>query len=584
MGYLVRRLLENTANESFLRQSFAEGAHSERLLEDPTVTVERERAARAAKPKKERKGPGGLTPFTNEAMVDFTRADHRAAFPTAIAQVRTQLGKTYPLSINGREVRTDDLILTVNPNRPSEVLGQICQAGTNEVCDAIAAAKAAFPAWRATDPRTRAEYLLKAAQAVRKRIFELSAWQTLEIGKQWDQAYADVTEAIDFLEYYAREMIRLGEPQRMGHAPGELNHYTYEPRGVAAVIAPWNFPLAISMGMVSAAIATGNCVVFKPSGLTPIVGWHLVELFREAGLPEGVFNYTPGRGSVMGDYLVDHPDVSLIAFTGSLETGLRIIERAAIVRPGQFGVKRVVCEMGGKNAIIIDDDADLDEAVPAVLSSAFGFQGQKCSACSRVIVLDAVYDKFVERLVSMAKATKLGPSEDPAHYMGAVADDKAMKSIAGYIEIGKKEGKVLYESPVPAGEGYFVPMTIIGGITPEHRIAQEEIFGPVLAVMRAKDFDQAIEWANSTQFALTGGVFSRSPDNLAKAEKGFLVGNLYLNRGITGALVGRQPFGGARLSGGGTKAGGPDYLLHFMDPRVVTENTLRRGFTPEAVE
>ncbi|HMN02435.1 MAG TPA: L-glutamate gamma-semialdehyde dehydrogenase [Geobacter anodireducens] len=580
MGYLVRRLLENTANESFLRQSFAEDAQIERLLEDPAVTVERERAARAAKPKKERKGPGGLTPFNNEAMVDFTRADHRAAFPSSIAQVRTRLGKTYPLFINGKEVRTNDFIPTVNPNKPSEVLGQICQAGTTEVGAAIAAAKAAFPAWRDTDPRTRAEYLLEAAQAARKRLFELSAWQVLEIGKQWDQAYADVTEAIDFLEYYAREMIRLGQPQRVGHAPGELNHYFYEPKGVAAVIAPWNFPLAISMGMASAAIVTGNCVVFKPSGITSIIGWHLVELFREAGLPEGVFNFTPGRGSVMGDYLVDHPDISLIAFTGSMETGLRIIERAAKVYPGQANVKKIISEMGGKNAIIIDDDADLDEAVPHVLYSAFGFQGQKCSACSRVIVLDAVYDKFIERLVSMAKATRVGPSEDPANYMGAVADDKAMKSIKEYAEIGKREGHVLYESPVPTGEGYYVPMTIIGGIKPEHRIAQEEIFGPVLAVMRAKDFDQAIEWANSTQFALTGGIFSRSPEHLAKARREFRVGNLYINRNNTGALVERQPFGGARMSGVGTKAGGPDYLLHFMDPRVVTENTMRRGFAP----
>ncbi|RNC65623.1 MAG: L-glutamate gamma-semialdehyde dehydrogenase [Desulfuromonadales bacterium] len=580
MGYLVRRLLENTANESFLRQSFAEDAQIERLLEDPAVTVERERAARAAKPKKERQGPGGLPAFENEAMVDFTRADHRAAFPSSIAQVRTQLGKTYPLFINGKEIRTNDLIPTVNPNRPSEVLGQICQAGTTEVGDAIAAAKAAFPAWRDTDPRTRAEYLLKAAKAARKRLFELSAWQILEIGKQWDQAYADVTEAIDFLEYYAREMIRLGQPQRVGHAPGELNHYFYEPKGVAAVIAPWNFPLAISMGMAAAAIVTGNCVVFKPSGITSIIGWHLVELFREAGLPEGVFNYTPGRGSVMGDYLVDHPDVSLIAFTGSMETGLRIIDRAAKVHPGQANVKKIICEMGGKNAVIIDDDADLDEAVPHVLYSAFGFQGQKCSACSRVIVLDAVYDKFIERLVSMAKATKVGPSEDTTHYMGAVADDKAQKSIKEYAEIGKKEGHLLYESPVPSGEGYYVPMTIIGGIKPEHRIAQEEIFGPVLAVMRARDFDQAIEWTNSTKFALTGGIFSRSPEHLAKARREFRVGNLYINRNNTGALVERQPFGGARMSGVGTKAGGPDYLLHFMDPRVVTENTMRRGFAP----
>lgn len=580
MGYLVRRLLENTANESFLRQSFAEDAQIEKLLEDPERTAERERAERAAQPKKKSVGPGGLPPFANEPMVDFTLPEHRAAFPRALGEVRKQLGKTYPLFIGGKDVPTSDTMPTVNPAAPAEVLGTICQAGVAEVGGAIAAAKAAFPAWRDTEPRVRADYLLKAAAVARRRIFELSAWQVLEIGKQWDQAYADVTEAIDFLEYYAREMVRLGKPQRVGNAPGELNHYLYQPKGVAAVIAPWNFPLAISMGMVSAAIVTGNCVVYKPSGLTSIIGHHLVELFQEAGLPAGVFNFIPGRGSVMGDYLVDHPDISLIAFTGSMEVGLRIIERAAKVHPGQVNVKKIVCEMGGKNAIIIDDDADLDEAVPHVLYSAFGFQGQKCSACSRVIVLDAVYDKFMERLVAMARATTVGPGEEPAHYMGAVADDKAMKTIKEYVEIGRKEGTVLYESPVPAGNGYYVPMTIIGGIRPEHRLAQEEIFGPVLAVMRVKDFDQAIEWANSTRFALTGGVFSRSPEHLDKARREFRVGNLYLNRNNTGALVERQPFGGAQMSGVGTKAGGPDYLLHFMDPRVITENTMRRGFAP----
>jgi RHH-type proline utilization regulon transcriptional repressor/proline dehydrogenase/delta 1-pyrroline-5-carboxylate dehydrogenase len=402
----------------------------------------------------------------------------------------------------------------------------------------------------------------------------------LEIGKQWDQAYADVTEAIDFLEYYAREMIRLGEPQRIGTAPGEVNQYFYEPKGVAAIIAPWNFPLAISLGMASAAIVTGNTVIFKPSNITGIIGWNLVEIFREAGLPAGVFNFIPGKGSVIGDYMVDHPDISLIAFTGSVETGLRIIDRAAKVHPGQINVKKIISEMGGKNAIIIDDDADLDEAVPHVLYSAFAFQGQKCSACSRVIVLDAVYDKFVDRLVKAAQVYQVGPAEDPTYSMGAVSDSTAMKNILEYVEVGKKEGKLLYSSPIPATEGYWVPLTIIGGITPQHRIAQEEIFGPVLAVMRAGDFNQAIEWANSTRFALTGGVFSRSPEHLTKARREFRVGNLYINRNNTGALVDRQPFGGLRMSGVGTKAGGPDYLLHFMDPRVVTENTMRRGFAP----
>jgi len=580
MGYLVRRLLENTANESFLRQSFAAEARIEQLLEDPAVTAEFARAARAAAPAAAGPGPGELPPFRNEALADFTRAAHRAAFLRQIAEVRRQLGRTYPLFIGGREITTADCLSSVNPAQPSEVIGRVCQAGVVETGAALAAAQAAFPAWRDTAPRRRAEYLLAVAAAARRRAFELSAWQVLEIGKQWDQAYADVAEGIDFLEYYAREMIRLGSPRRVGLAPGELNHYGYVPKGVAAVIAPWNFPLAISLGMVSAALVTGNCVVYKPSGLTAVIGWQLVELFRAAGLPAGVFNYTPGRGAVMGDYLVDSPAVSLIAFTGSMEVGLRIIARAAQVHPGQTHVKKVVCEMGGKNAIIIDDDADLDEAVPHVLYSAFAFQGQKCSACSRVIVLDAVYDQLVARLVAMARAARVGPAEDPANYLGAVADDRAMQSIRSYIAIGKLEGTLLYESPVPAGPGYYVPLTIIGGITPQHRLAQEEIFGPVLAVMRAKDFDEALAWANATKFALTGGVFSRSPDHLARARREFRVGNLYLNRHITGALVERQPFGGARMSGVGTKAGGSDYLLHFMDPYVVTENTMRRGFTP----
>ncbi len=580
MGYLVRRLLENTANESFLRQSFAGEAQVEKLLEDPLVSVERERGARAGKARQVVSGPGGLPRFVNEPMVDFTRPDHRAAFPRAIAGVREQLGRSYPLFIDGREVMTSEQFDTVNPANPAELLGRISQAGTAEVNQAIAAAKKAFPGWRDTAPRERAHCLLKGAAAARRRIFELSAWQVLEIGKQWDQAYADVSEAIDFLEYYAREMIRYGEPKRTGSAPGEINHYFYEPKGVAAVIAPWNFPLAISLGMSSAAIVTGNPVIFKPSNITGIIGWHLVEIFREAGLPDGVFNYIPGKGGVIGDFMVDHPDVSLIAFTGSVEVGLRIIERAAKVYSGQPNVKKIIAEMGGKNAIIIDDDADLDEAVPHVLYSAFGFQGQKCSACSRVIVLDAVYDRFVERLVKAAKVYRVGPSEDPRYSMGAVCDAGAMKSIKEYIEIGRQEGRLLYSSPVPDGAGYWVPLTVIDGITPADRIAQEEIFGPLLAVMRARDFDQAIEWANSTRFALTGGIFSRSPEHLARARREFRVGNLYINRNNTGALVERQPFGGARMSGVGTKAGGPDYLLHFMDPRVVTENTMRRGFAP----
>ncbi len=580
MAYLVRRLLENTANESFLRQSFAGEADMARLLEDPQDAAERaRREAPAPKP-----APAGLAPFANEAPADFTLPEVRAAFPKALAEVRAKLGQELPLRIAGQEVRTGDLLDSYNPARTTEIVARVHQAGIPEVEAAIAAAKAAFPAWRNTPADRRANVLFKAADLARRRIYELSAWQVVEVGKQWDQAYNDVGEAIDFLEYYGREMLRLGAPRRMGRAPGELSHYLYRPKGLTAVIAPWNFPLAISCGMAAAAMVTGNCVLYKPSGLASRVGWGLAELFREAGLPEGVFTYLPGRGSVMGDALVGHQDIAAIAFTGSVETGLRIIKTAAEPAPGQDHVKKVVAEMGGKNAIIVDDDAELDEAVAGVLYSAFGFQGQKCSACSRVIVLDAVYDTFVRRLVAAADSLKLGPAEDPANAMGPVVDRAAKRSIMQYVELAGQEGKILLKK-LPAhceDDSCWAPLTIVENITPGHRIAQEEVFGPVLAVMRAANFDQAIEWANSTRFALTGAVYSRSPRHLEQARREFECGNLYLNRNSVGALVERHPFGGYKLSGIGSKAGGPDYLLQFMDPVTVTENTMRRGFTPIA--
>jgi len=483
------------------------------------------------------------------------------------------------LIINNNEVLTDDKLTTYNPADPDEIIGHVCQASRLEVDQAIGGARQALPMWRDLSPQDRASYLFKAADIARKDIFKLSAWQVLEVGKQWNQAHADVGEAIDFMEYYARDMLRLGDPRRMGRAPGELNHLFYQSKGIAAVISPWNFPLAISCGMTSAALVTGNCVLFKPAGVASVIGYGLARIYRQAGIPEGVFHYIPGRGSIIGDYIVEHPDVSLIAFTGSMEVGLRIVNKASIVQPGQQQVKRVIAEMGGKNAIIIDDDADLDEAVLEVVYSAYGFQGQKCSACSRVIVLENIYDKFISRLVEAAGSIKIGPAEDPANYMGPVVDRSAQEKISEYIELAGKEGNILLKTEVP-DKGCYVPLTIVDGITPEHRIAQEEIFGPVLAVMKAKDFDQAIEWANSTRFALTGAVFSRSPTNLDKARKEFRVGNLYLNRGSTGALVERQPFGGFKMSGVGSKAGGPDYLAQFLDPRCVTENTMRRGFAP----
>ena len=575
MAYLVRRLLENTANESFLRQSFVEETEVERLMENPLATLERA-FLESTPPEKTAISPDH---FVNEPFADFTRTEIRQAFTGAIALVRQNLGKTYPLHIGGRDITTADILPSVNPADPEEIVGQVCQASATEVDLAITAAREALPAWKALSAQERAQYLFKAADIARKRLYELSAWQVLEVGKQWGQAQADVAEAIDFLEYYGREMIRLGSPRRMGRVPGEMNHLFYQPKGIAAVIAPWNFPLAISCGMSAAAMVAGNPVLYKPSGPSSVVGHTLLALFREAGLPPGVFNYVPGRGEVMGDYLVEHPEVAIIAFTGSMEVGLRIMGRASMVRPGQTQIKRVVAELGGKNAIIIDDDADLDEAVRQVITSAFAFQGQKCSACSRAIVVAPIYEKFIERLVQAADSLAVGPAEDPAYFLGPVIDAKAQKLINEYVTLAGQEGRILLRREVPE-KGCYVPLTIVDGITPEHRLAQEEIFGPVLAVMKARDIDQALDWANSTRFGLTGAIFSRSPRHLEKARETFNVGNLYLNRGCTGALVERQPFGGFKMSGVGSKAGGPDYLLQFMDPRVISENTMRRGFAP----
>ena len=580
MAYLIRRLLENTANESFLRQSFVEGRELEQLLEAPKIStsepVDQGAERRGVKPERESEF-GGLV---NEPFADFSLAAVRNAFSAAIAGVRKRLGTTYPLYIGGKEVTTKTKLDSLNPASPSEAVGRVCQAGVKEAGTAVDAAQDGFPGWRDTPMCERARYLVKAAENGRGRIYELAAWQVLEAGKQWKQAYNDVVEAIDFLEYYAREAVRLAGPRYMGNMPGEVNEYFYQPKGIGVVIAPWNFPLAISCGMCAAAIVAGNCVLYKPSNKTPVVGHTLLQILREAGLPNGVFNYVPGPGAVIGDYLVDHPQVGLIAFTGSMEVGLRIVERAGRTPENQASVKKVVVEMGGKNAIIIDDDADLDEAIPHVIDSAFAYQGQKCSACSRVIVLDTVYERFVGRLVEAAGSVKIGPAEDPANFMGPVIDKSAQDTILRYIEIAREEGNVLFSSEAPSEQGYYVPITIVDGIRPEHRIAQEEVFGPVLAVMRAGDFDQALEWANSTRFALTGGVFSRSPARLERCRREFRVGNLYFNRGCTGAIVERQPFGGFKMSGVGSKAGGPDYLLQFMDPRSVTENTMRRGFIP----
>lgn len=572
MAYLVRRLLENTSNESFLRKSYAEGMPIEKLIEDPRRRI----------PEPEAHPPLEVeqAPFVNEPHLDWARPQARERFPQALAKVKKELGRTYPLYIDGQWVETKKKVESLNPAN-EKVVGVICQAGKKEVNQALEAAKRAFPAWRDTAPEERAEYLFKAADLARKRRDELAALQVYEVGKTWTEADADVTEAIDFLDYYAREMIRLGTPQKLLSPPGEVNTYFYQPRGLAAVIAPWNFPLAISMGMASAALVAGNCVLYKPAGLSSAVGHAVAELFHEAGLPAGVLAYLPGPGSVVGNQLVEHPDISLIAFTGSREVGLSIIQKAAVVQPGQDHIKRVIAELGGKNAIIVDSDADLDEAVAGILHSAFGFQGQKCSACSRVLVLEENYERFLSRLIPAAEAIVIGDPADPNTDMGPVIDQAAKKKIMKYIELGKKEANLLLMREVPA-QGSFAPMAIFDQVDPSSALAQEEIFGPVLSVIKVKDMDQALEIANGVSYALTGGFYSRSPLNIERVSREFRVGNLYLNRGCTGAMVARQPFGGFKMSGVGSKAGGPDYLIQFMEPRCNTENTLRRGFAPEA--
>jgi RHH-type transcriptional regulator, proline utilization regulon repressor / proline dehydrogenase / delta 1-pyrroline-5-carboxylate dehydrogenase len=583
MAYLVRRLLENTASESFLRRRFVDDLEVEKLLENPEQALAREKEGAAAsfrRDPEERGCPPWISAFRNEPAVDFTRSGTRRGFLKAIADVRRHLGEIRPVLINNRKVTTGVEIESLNPANPLEIVGRVAVAGRAEIVTAISGAREAAPAWSGLPARERAEFLFRAGQILRDRIHSLAAWQILEVGKQWDQSWADVTEAIDFLEYYGREMIHLDHGRPMAIRRGEDNRYFYRPKGLTAVIAPWNFPMAISAGMCAAALVAGNCVVYKPSSLSAVCGSLLATVFLDAGLPPGVFQFLPLRGSEAGDFLVDHPDVHVIAFTGSMEVGRRIVERAAKARPGQQHLKKVIAEMGGKNAIIIDDDADLDQAVPHVLASAFGYQGQKCSACSRVIVLEVVYERFVARLLAAARSVQIGPAEDPSNFMGPLVNAEQQEKVLSFIKLAADEGEIIFSGPVPDAEGYYVPMTIVGGVRGGSRMVQEEIFGPVLVVMPASSFAEALEIANAVQYGLTGGIFSRSPSHVEKTVRAFEVGNLYLNRGITGALVGRQPFGGLKLSGIGSKAGGPDYLLQFLDPVSVCENTMRRGFAP----
>ncbi|MCZ7646656.1 MAG: proline dehydrogenase family protein [Planctomycetota bacterium] len=571
MAYLVRRLLENTANESFLRQGFVEGASEEKLLADP-----------AALPP----GPGLASPKTvstieNEPDAAFHLKAEREAFAKALETVRGRLGASYKLVVEGKELDGEaGFIESRDPADRARLVGRVASASVAQADAAVAAAKAAAKGWRDTPVARRAEILRKAAELMRKEKFELAAWEVFECAKPWREADGDVGEAIDFLEYYARRAVRLMALSRRNPVPGEIDEDYYEPRGVCAVIAPWNFPLAILCGMTAAALATGNTVLMKPAEQSPVIAAHLMRLLKAAGVPDGVVQFLPGPGETVGARLVEHPHVDLIVFTGSKAVGLKINETAAKTREGQAGVKKVVTEMGGKNAIIVDSDADLDEAVAGVAYSAFGYAGQKCSACSRAIVVGDAYAPFVERLLEAVRSLHVGGAEDPGCVVPPVIDDEAQQRLLKAIEAGRKEAKLGAQADVTelAKKGSFVPPTVFLDVPPAAMLAQEELFGPVLSVMPAPDFDTALHIALDVPYALTGGLYSRSPGNIEKAREGFRVGNFYINRGCTGAKVERQPFGGFRFSGIGSKAGGPDYLLQFVNPRTVTENTMRRGF------
>jgi len=589
MAYLIRRLLENTANSSFLRQNSEEKPITE-LIAPPRVEEESPPTPLSkggVSVDSLNKGEESLDvmPITKDKDfnpapdTDYGREENLSKARQALTKVHNQLGKTYLPLINGEYVETESYIDSVNPSHPSEVVGKIGLISLSQADKAMESAKEAFKTWSKTPVKERANILCKAGDIMESRRHELIAWMCYEVGKIIKEGDPEVSEAIDFCRYYATEMERLDRGYNYDVA-GETDRYFYQPKGIALIVSPWNFPFAIATGMTVAALVAGNCALLKPAATSTVIGAKIAEILVEAGIPKGVFQYIPGKGSVVGDYLVKHPDIHLIAFTGSREVGCKIYADAAILQPKQKHLKRVIAEMGGKNAIIVDESADLDQAVAGVVQSAFGYSGQKCSACSRAIVLASIYDTFVERLVEAVKSLNVGFAKNPSTKVGPVIDATAQKRILEYIETAKQEGGNLAIQVTPPETGYFVPPTVFTNVTENATIAQEEIFGPVLAVIKADNFDRALEIANGTDYALTGGLYSRTPTHIDRAYKEFEVGNLYINRGITGAIVARQPFGGFKLSGVGSKAGGPDYLLQFLEPRVVTENIQRQVFAP----
>lgn len=514
--------------------------------------------------------------FQNEPLLDFTKPENRRAMEQALQRVKETLGREYPLVIAGEDATTTDKTKSFNPSHPQEVIGIFQKATVDMANRAVEAANKAFDRWKRVPAAERVEIIYRVGDILRKRRFELDALLVYEIGKSWPEADADIAELIDFCEFYGREALRLSEPQKLAPVRGETNYLQYIPLGVGIVIPPWNFAAAIMGGMTLASIVTGNTVVVKPSSDSPTIAAVFVDILYEAGIPRDVVSFITGPGGTVGEALVTHPKTRYIAFTGSKEAGLRIGEQAAKAQPGQIWIKRTVLEMGGKDAIIVDDEADIASAVEGVAQSAFGYQGQKCSACSRAIVVEKVYDDFLSRLVDRVKQIKVGPTEDSSNYMGPVINESAMKTILGYIDAGKKEGRLVAGGSKAEGDGYFVEPTVIADVPPTARIFREEIFGPVLAVTKAKNFDEALKFANDSEFGLTGAVYTQNPDKIERAEEEFHVGNLYVNRKCTGALVGAHPFGGFNMSGTDSKAGGQDYLLLFLQAKTVSEKVTTR--------
>jgi len=509
--------------------------------------------------------------FKNEPFTNFSLPENKKAFEEALAKVESELGREYDLIIGGERIKTEKKSRSINPSNKDQVIGVVSQADQALAEKAIQVAAQTFESWKAVPATARARYLYKAAAILRRRKHEFSAWLVKEAGKSWAEADADTAEAIDFMEYYGRQMEKLADRHPLTRIPGEDNELYYIPLGVGIVIPPWNFPLAIMVGMTTAALVAGNTVVLKPASTTPVIAAKFMEILEDAGVPAGVVNFVPGSGGEIGDYLVEHPLTRFISFTGSRDVGLRINELAAKHRPGQKWIKRLVAEMGGKDSIIVDNDCDLELAAQAIVNSAFGFSGQKCSACSRAIIHQDVYDQVLNRVVELTKKLTVGDVSNPEFYTGPVIDEKAYNKILEYIEIGKQEGKLMVGGEKGEGNGFFIMPTVFADVDPEARIMQEEIFGPVVAFTKARDFDHALEIANNTEYGLTGAVISRNRAHLEKARTEFHVGNLYFNRKCTGALVGVHPFGGFNMSGTDSKAGGPDYLLLFTQAKLVSE-------------